>query len=514
MRTANSFPVAFTHPSSVISGVPPTPSSETGAASLLTQSREVYARFQQKFRDEESGPSTSGSSFLHRAAESDSDDELPPGTTVTSPAVNGALPHAASARPFSPRKSLPNPVHKPPKPAEVAFTEEELENLTPQQRARLEWQSMLSSVLDGDVFRSEKTRIVVALDKVEADSHMRHDVWLGVRSWLRGRSTREETHRLAERRTRVVPAVLDELNSFQIAEGPDPETGEPAPPVIDQVNHILERYEVACSLYPSYKAMAEDHPEFVAPPVQAKIDALNSWVRVHIVLYRQIASLIKFTGSETLDVRQPIKVKDTGVVGEAADQGETTTLVDRMLKEETMQKTFEKRTLDTLHHIIETTRNVILTHAPIFHALQLPTFTVELVKLISFPPRLICASLQTRLEGANRVKDPNSMVMENLSDDFRLAIGLACTLKKVYIAQTAEDDDGYWKLPECMPREYDAVLIESVLFYFKLLHWRLRNGLKVIYFKETEVLESQNELMDEVADAIPGGASIVAEQLW
>src|SRR5712671_191262 len=40
---------------------------------------------------------------------------------------------------------------------------ESIEPETPEERERLEWQTMLASVLDGDVLRSEKTRITVAL---------------------------------------------------------------------------------------------------------------------------------------------------------------------------------------------------------------------------------------------------------------------------------------------------------------------------------------------------------------
>lgn len=513
MRPANSFP-ATGAPGPAITSTPPPP-GHTGGAPLPTRSNEVFSRFQRKFRHdgEESAPASMN--FLHDG--SDSEDGNPPiPTTLPSASIGESFPPAS--RPHPPRKPTENPKKASPKPprapAKALLTELDVENLTPTERERLEWQAMLASVLDGEVFRSEKTRIVVALDKVEAGKDNRQDIWLGVRAWLRGHSEKEEQDRLNERRARVISSVIGEVLDFRIIHEPNPDTHQPAPSPAEQVQELLDRYDVACSLYPSLKAMQNDKPDLFTPETLARIDALTSWAKLHSALHQQLDSLRRWTGSQSLDIQQPIRPADVGVVGEQGNAEELTTFVDRILKEDSLHRTFEKGTLITLHALIETARNIVITQSPIFQALGLPLFEDELVQLISFPLKLVSASLQMRLQSAARVKDPNLMVLETMTDDFRLAIALACTLKREYEAQMEEDPDGYWTLPPCTPDNYDAVLLESVLLFFKLLHWRLKSGTKAVYFRETDVLEAQEDIMEEVSETVEGGASVIAEQLW
>lgn len=512
IRSANSFPVTLSSSSTPLSGTP------TPAGPIPTRSNEVFSRFQRKFRHDGDELPPIGMSFMHDKDDSEDGRLL---TSVTAPpsAVGDTFLHMPSnSRPFSPRqaaeKAKPSSEKTSRVPRGTILTEAQLAELTIVERERLEWQAMLTSVLDGEVFRSEKTRIVVALDKVEADKDTRQDIWLGIRAWLRGRSEKEELHRLADRRSRVVSAVFEEILEFKIIDEPDPETGDPPPSPIEQVDTMLDRLDVACSLYPSYKAMQDDKPDLITAEAQGRIDALISWSKLHEALHQQLNSLRRWTGSRTLDIRQPIKQSEVGVVSEPADHGELTTFVDRILKEDSLHRTFEKGTLITIHLIIERARDIMITQSPIFRHLNLPDFEEELVQLISFPTKLVSASLQMRLQSAARVKDPNLMVLDTMTDDFRLAIALACTLKREYVTQMEEDPSGYWKLPPCIPDNYDAVLLESILLFFKLLHWRLKSGTKAIYFKETDVLEAQEPIMDEVSDTIEGGASVVAEQIW
>ncbi len=64
---------------------------------------------------------------------------------------------------------------------------ESVEPETPEDRERLEWQTMLASVLDGDVLKSEKTRIAVALAmSSEEQDKYNHNLWLGIRAKIMG----------------------------------------------------------------------------------------------------------------------------------------------------------------------------------------------------------------------------------------------------------------------------------------------------------------------------------------
>jgi mitogen-activated protein kinase kinase kinase len=88
---------------------------------------------------------------------------------------------------------------------------------TVEDRERLEWQTMLASVLSGDVLRTEKSRIATALETSNDElSHMYEDIWIGLRAKLRSRTVEEERKSLEERRLRVVDRVLDEVLHFRV----------------------------------------------------------------------------------------------------------------------------------------------------------------------------------------------------------------------------------------------------------------------------------------------------------
>ncbi|KAL5535244.1 SSK2 [Sanghuangporus sanghuang] len=371
-----------------------------------------------------------------------------------------------------------------------------VDHLTIEQRERLEWQSMLASVLDGDVLKSEKSRIQVALQKSADAGNNRHlDVWIGIRAKLRGRSVQEERRILEERKLHLVDRVIGEIMQFRVQGGPG------FPSAFHQVNVVLQHLDKIQSFYPNLKVFYLDKPAAAQPDFQARCDTLITWTSVLVSLRQQLAIFRKWTGSETLDVTAP------------SAEHEGTSFVERVLKEETIQRTFEKGSLTTVHALIASARDTQVNLAPMFQLLNLPTFEEELVQLISFPTRLAHALLRSRLDYARRVTDPDVLIIDQMLDDFRLAIGLACTLKRQYEAFLLPDPGGNWNLPSCITQEYDETLLETLKMFFKFIHWKLKSGTKDIYFRETEVLEAQWATFNDVSMVVEGGTTLVAEQI-
>lgn len=106
------------------------------------------------------------------------------------------------------------------------------------------------------------------------------------------------------------------------------------------------------------------------------------------------------------------------------------------------------------------------------------------------------------------------MVVEDFIENLRLSISLAVLIRKQYDEIMAPDAEGRWKIPHCLPTEYNDVLLDALRTFFKLLHWRLRGVGKASYYKETEVLEEEAPFLYEAAEAIVGGDMVVAEQYW
>ncbi|KZS93229.1 hypothetical protein SISNIDRAFT_549623 [Sistotremastrum niveocremeum HHB9708] len=391
--------------------------------------------------------------------------------------------------------------------------DQNIDPATAEERERLEWQTMLASVLDGDVLKSEKSRIVLALESSADERHRHVDVWLGFRAKLRRVPESQEKKKIEERRIHLVDHLVNDILSFRV----DTESKAPPPPSpARQVETILRRLDSVQDLYPTLKALYEDKPMFLDPNFQRRRDALITWSNVHTTLKRQIYTLNKWTGSETLDVTQPHTNAEVPISLDPQRRrvpADDSTFVERVLKEDSLQRTFEKSSLQTMHSIVVSTRAAHVALADVFEALNLPTFEKELVMLISFPTKLVEASLRVRLDYATKVMDPELLIIDQMLEDFRLSIGLACTIRRQYNELMEPDPAGHWKLPPCISSEFDTVILEALEFLFKLLRWKLKIGAKAISFKDTELIESYWGLFNEVSVTTVGGSALVAEHL-
>ncbi|OCH96708.1 kinase [Obba rivulosa] len=397
----------------------------------------------------------------------------------------------------------------------IMFETENIEPETLEDRERLEWQTMLASVLAGDVLKAENTRIAVALkSSSEEENNLRSNLWLGIRAKVHGRTEQEERKILDERRLRVVDAVIKEIMAFRVDDLPPGSTESPADHALRQVNAVLHRLDVAHSLYPSLRAFYLDYPAAVEMDFQSRCDTLNTWSTVITSLRQLLELLRKWTGSETLDVTQPSSNPPSPFARHnSVESTSGTTFVERLLKEEAIQRQFEKGSMTTIHALVGTTRDAHVNLAPMFREMNLPSFEKELVPLVSFLTNLAQAVLRVRLDYAQNLKNPGVLIIDQMTEDLKVKIGFACTLKRQYEAFLIPDPGGNWKLPPCISADYDNVILEALTFFFKLIHWKLKSGAKGIYFKETDVIEAQWATFSDVSLTIPGGASLVAEQL-
>ncbi|KAH9081832.1 kinase [Lactarius deliciosus] len=354
-----------------------------------------------------------------------------------------------------------------------------IEPETLEDRERLEWQTMLASVLDGDVLKSEKTRIAVALaTSGEEQDKYNHNLWLGIRAKIMGMDEEDERKRIEDLRLRTVDPLINEVLTFRAR---DLESGDdPGAIALQQVDEVLRHLDIVHTLYPTHKALHLDKPVVAEPDFQAHRDALITWSTIFTSLRRQINVLRKWTGSETLDVTAPVTNAESPL-GARYTLGDNGPVADGSTFP---GKSNEGRTLKSTWLIL-------------LRQMNLPSFERELVPLISFPTQLALASLRVRLDYAQKLKEPAIIIIDQMIDDLKLNIGIACN----------------WNLPPCISDNYDSVVLEALSFFFKLIHWKLKSGAKDIYFKETDLIESQWPTFNDVALTVPGGASVVAEQL-
>ncbi|KAG5651225.1 hypothetical protein H0H81_009420 [Sphagnurus paluster] len=404
----------------------------------------------------------------------------------------------------------------------LALDSEPIQPASQKERERLEWQIMLASVLAGDVLKSEKTRIASALlSSADEHNNIQTNIWLGIRAKFHGRSDEDERKRLEERRIRTVDSVINEFTHFRVAY--DGQEEDRTTCALKQVSGVLHRLEVAQSLYPHLKAFYLDKPATAEESFTVRLDTLNTWSTILTSLRRQIQLLRRWTGSETLDVTEPntsvelpithTHTNNSGNSHSTPELTDGTSFVERVLKEESMQRTFEKGFLVTVHAFIGMARDAQVNLSAHFKEMNLPTFETDLVPLISFPTKLAQAGLRLRLAYVQKLKEPDVLIIDQMTEDIKLSIGLACTLKRQYEAFLTPDPGGNWSLPQCISEDYDSTILEALSVFFRLIHWKLKSGAKGIYFKETDVLEAQWATFNDVSLTTAGGSCLVAEQL-
>ena len=426
-------------------------------------------------------------------------------------------------------------------------------------RERLEWQNMLSCVLRGDVLRGESSRQGIDRPTESFRRDYAAELWWGLRARIRSRTEIQERRRVEERRGRIVDGVLEEIERFEVkpSSGPvgverrlsaentaksqyeanaipndsansvDPDLASETS-ALDQVTFVLHKLDAIESLYPHSGILRADKSLYDSAKVQDRILALTAWSTVVQALQGQLHILQQWTGSDELDVTKPNTTKEKALVAKnrlrteeasrepslSAQVADDTTFLERVMKEENLQRTFEKRAFVDLTLLVRSAKAAVIAYGPLFEQLKLPDFTYELVRLIGFPPHLVIEALKTRLDAATKLTDPDPMVINDMLENFRLIMSITVMTRRQYHEIVSPDPQKRWQIPDCLPAEYDDVLLEAMRVFFKLLHWKLKSGSKAIYFRETELLEEEWLFLFECADAIPGGDVIMAEHFW
>ncbi|KAG8834629.1 Suppressor of Sensor Kinase (SLN1) [Serendipita sp. 405] len=388
-----------------------------------------------------------------------------------------------------------------------------------EQLERLEWQTMLRSVLDGDVITSEKARVGIAEPESESIDPIERfkaqisseNAWLNYRGKLRKRELEEERKRVEHRRLRVGETLYEDILAFKY----DQESGKSAS---NQINVHLRRLDAVESFYPHLKAMYTDRPNLKEPTFRKRVAAMIAWVNLAGMTSHHTSLLQKWTGSRGLDVMAPNTTTEVPIVSHpryhndyVSEVADDSTFVERVLKEQSLVQIFKKRSLVDALKIVDRANKVYASYSQEFDLMQLPSLKNELRELLTFPTKLMQASLRVQLDYANRIRDMDILLIDQMMEDFKVSISEACSRKMEY-RELLNDTK---LLDDCISEDYDQVVLEAVTTFFGLLHRKLKSGAgsRGAYLRETEFLDSQWDLLDKVASEIDGGSVLVAEQL-
>ncbi|KAI2791255.1 Serine/threonine-protein kinase SSK22 [Penicillium oxalicum] len=335
-------------------------------------------------------------------------------------------------------------------------TIEELKN--PKNQERLEWHSMLASVLKGDVVRQEKQRLIDSTES-KRSAALGHALWIGVRARTCGRSIALQRKLIDDSRAQLGP-LIEEIINFQIKG--ETEIGKPPRKQVEDVVAKVEKCEV---LYSTSKEMEAANPRTASEEFYSSRAAIFAWHNITALINTELAVLQSWVGNDALDFSQP------RTIYEHSELSEDSSFLDRIMKEDGL------KTLQGDHT---------------FAARHLPPYIEELLTLINFPSRLIQEIIRVRLSYAKNMKDPaqqSPILVDQMISQFQILMRVATQIKQRYL-EISRPEPG-WDLPPCVDENFDSVVLDAMKYYFRILNWKLNANKNT--FKEAEILEQEWE---------------------
>ena len=377
-------------------------------------------------------------------------------------------------------------------------TIEELKN--PKNQERLEWHSMLASVLKGDVVKQEKQRLIGATES-KRSSVLNNEIWLGVRAKSCGRSITIQKKLIEDARAGLGPVIEDIIN-FEIKG--EKEIGKPP---AEQVEDIVEKVSKCEYLYPTRKELEAANPRAASPQFQSSCDAVVAWHNTTLLINTELAILQSWVGNGELDfTKQTVK----SILG--TDLSDDGSFLDRIMKEDGL-KTLQgdHNMIHKIGEVIGKAKSTLIENAVAFSKRHLPPYIEELLTLINFPSRLIQEIIRVRLSYTKKMKDPaqqSPILVDQMIAQFQILMRVAVDIKQRYLI-ISKPEPG-WDLPPCIDENFDSVVVDAMKYYFRLLNWKLNANKNT--FKEAEILELEWGFSNEIGRQLEGGDIEVAEQ--
>ncbi|AOW00279.1 hypothetical protein B0I72DRAFT_132570 [Yarrowia lipolytica] len=366
-------------------------------------------------------------------------------------------------------------------------------------RERLQWQSMLTSVLTGEVVKNEKQRLRAP---PEMDKKLvAEELWMGVRAKVCGRSM-DEQRRIIEYSRNTKDGILLEVVNFR-AKPADEAGGRSAS---DQVEDLLNRLDNFEQLWRSYSLIETDKPFYGSQEFQERLTALLTWSSLTWNIGTEIRLLQQWIGNEDIDLTRPAEGNDM--------MADKSPFIERLLKGQDLKNIFENRVLGPLSQLVDRARTSALEYHDTFQTLGLPVLYDHIGSLARFPSLLIMEVMRTRLNYARKLANPTMMMIDQTMVDIRGYIELSLKAKERYMFFVSPTQDGPWPLKDTIGDAFDETLIDCVSFYFDLLSRKFLESSNAVFrtFKEGEQLEFQYKFLSKIGEWISGGDYLVAEQ--
>lgn len=383
---------------------------------------------------------------------------------------------------------------------------------------RLEWQSMLTSVLTGDVVKSEKTKIIDKNTQENGQESIllavyKENLWYGIRAKLLDRTV-EEHKKVIQYRRSLVDAIIADINKFEVSY--DNVTRNPPK---KQVSEILNSWESACNLWKTFEELKIEKPACAEVEFTQRIDALNAWYTITTSIERETMAIGAWIGNDELDISKSSTNLAKGESDKSLFDGDKS-LAERLMKEKNVQSIFRKRIFHPITPWMIKSKDSYIKLGHYFEIMKLPDYIHDLIRICAIPLKLIREIITVRLRYAMKLHNPTLMMIDQMLEDFEAYITIALDVKLSVQEYSKPHSSRTWVLSDLFESEaldFDQVVLGCVKYYLVLLNRKLldssRSPTNFRTFKEPEELEEAWNYLKNLGNYIEGGSVVVAEQI-
>ncbi|KAJ1993563.1 Suppressor of Sensor Kinase (SLN1) [Dimargaris cristalligena] len=190
-----------------------------------------------------------------------------------------------------------------------------------------------------------------------------------------------------------------------------------------------------------------------------------------------------------------------------------TSFIERVLKENGLRKTFQTNTMLQATEAVKRTRIIMIYYVEAFEEYNLPPESAALTALVQFPINLLSDYLHLRLNYFRRnppSKLTSVMMVDQLLEDTRYSLDLACDLKTSYLYITAPEPG--WQVKLSLDVDFDKLMLEYLRFYYQLVMAKLRLPQDGLDLKETEYILTEWKFINLITPHIEYGEWETAKQ--
>lgn len=368
---------------------------------------------------------------------------------------------------------------------------------------RINWQTMLSNVLKGDIVMSEKSKLAEQIKNPALKNQLSDDIWYELKGWMNGKN-KDEIVKSVKLLRDSADEVFDEVLTFRIDENLENDTEQ----IQLELEKITDKYYRTIDYWPNLKQMKKDKPITKHEKFINRIAVFNSWLNIKSNSDIKIQQLKDWVGNDELDVARqattPISTSAPSLYNHSARS-----FAEQIMKEKDIEDIFEKRIFAPLAPWLAKSKSVLIQYADTLETINIQFDGKVLNKLLLFPMKLVKEIIITRLSYAKKLKNPTMMMIDQMIEDFSSYIRLSIQIKFALSEYCAD-----MPININIDPTFDQTVLDAISYLFTLLHFKVLDGRKgsLKTFREPEILLKYWDELKNVGQYIDKAGKLIANE--